>query len=692
MANIDPAPSWANIRRLETTDRNMAGPGGILNDPTTSIAARLNLLRDNDTALGSSIAAVNARQDAADTAIANIQGQVLNAPGTLSDLDHGAPISVTGDQFPDVLSIYNSRGPVLALNESVAILAQRDEWLKAQTLSLVSDKVSTVSTISELRSTLAAVAGPAVSVRAYRAGMRGGGGLFYWDPLSVAQDDGGAIIKVASVEVGRWVREVANGVYTPEMWGCSGVGAAGNDGPGFQAMLNHVPAGGVVWLDPAKTYYNGFGAGNANTWTRNRPITIQCNGATLTRATPVKSVDEQSAVLRLTGAGPFHIVRPRIDGNNPVGYWFTNPGVQRTDGYQIALCQCIDYGIHLSAASNVHISDAEIFNCAFNVWSVTVDGLRLSGYLHHSGQVVNNIIFDGDKALGAGIKLSNTTHFNIDVRGYRNANGTVEIEAQNRYGKVSSISEESVSNNVVIYDSSDIEFTAITRGSERGCGANLTRGKNNFPMRNISGTVISESCGDTGLRVYVNADATQNMEQVSLTVQTRGCTNNGADIRNYSTGGMVIDGLFMQYDGKDNCTALAGNDLWIYGDVRGKVTGRSKGCYCGVIMNGTNNPDKGFAVAMDLSEVASIAYSQGATFTADLFGTKTSVEMQMVSNVPRTRIARSNVSGGTRAYDNLVLHGSLTYLLGLPSGVPAFANAAYRATDTDGNYIVKLKS
>lgn len=130
MANIDPAPSWANIRRLETTDRNMAGPAGILNDPTTSIAARLNLLRENDTALGNSVASVNARQDATDASIANIEGQVLNAPGTLSDLDHGAPISVVGNQFPDVLSIDNSRGPVIALNESISDLVQRDEWLR----------------------------------------------------------------------------------------------------------------------------------------------------------------------------------------------------------------------------------------------------------------------------------------------------------------------------------------------------------------------------------------------------------------------------------------------------------------------------------------------------------------------------------------------------------------------------------
>lgn len=130
MANIDPAPSWADIRQLETTDRNLAGPGGVLNSQSTSIAARLNLLRNNATALNNTVSGVSSRQDATDSAIASLQSQVIDAPGTLSDLDHGAPISVTGDQFPDVLSIGNSRGPILALNESIADLAQRDECLK----------------------------------------------------------------------------------------------------------------------------------------------------------------------------------------------------------------------------------------------------------------------------------------------------------------------------------------------------------------------------------------------------------------------------------------------------------------------------------------------------------------------------------------------------------------------------------
>lgn len=143
MANIDPAPSWANIRRLETTDRNMAGPGGILNDPTTSIAARLNLLRDNDTTLGNSVAAVNSRQDATDAAISNIQGQVLTAPGTLSDLENGAVIDPAAG-FPDVPSVENSLGSVDAINSPIESLAARSKYLndKFESLSLPSASFS----------------------------------------------------------------------------------------------------------------------------------------------------------------------------------------------------------------------------------------------------------------------------------------------------------------------------------------------------------------------------------------------------------------------------------------------------------------------------------------------------------------------------------------------------------------------
>lgn len=143
MANIDPAPSWANIRRLETTDRNMAGPGGVLNDPTTSIAARLNLLRDNDTTLGNSVAAVNARQDATDSAIANIQGQVLNAPGTLSDLENGSTLDPDAG-FPDVPSVENSLGPIDSINLPLEALASRSKKVNSDVEDILGTGVTRI--------------------------------------------------------------------------------------------------------------------------------------------------------------------------------------------------------------------------------------------------------------------------------------------------------------------------------------------------------------------------------------------------------------------------------------------------------------------------------------------------------------------------------------------------------------------
>lgn len=84
MANIDPTPSWAPIRQLETTDRNLAGPGGVLNTQPVSIAARLNLLRDNATALNNTVAGVSSRQDAADSNISSLESQVIDAASVAS--------------------------------------------------------------------------------------------------------------------------------------------------------------------------------------------------------------------------------------------------------------------------------------------------------------------------------------------------------------------------------------------------------------------------------------------------------------------------------------------------------------------------------------------------------------------------------------------------------------------------------
>lgn len=471
--------------------------------------------------------------------------------------------------------------------------------------------------------------------------------------------------------------------YTPEMFGAVGDGST-DDYQAIQDMLDQVPTGATIVMDGSKTYLNGFktGTGSARSWVRSRAVTIHFNGAMLTRPTPTRT-DSQTAVLRITGTGPFYMDRPRISGNNPVDYMWTSPTVQRGAGYTAANCQSIDYGIHAVSATQVYIQDAEIQQCAFNIWAKSVTDLRLTGYLHHSGQVIPNIVAGADLAYGAGIKLSDCQHFNIDVRGYRNTNATVEIEPSNFYGKVRQISTESVSNGLVIYDSSCIDFVSITDGTMSGCGTNITHGGVQTSMYGITGTVYSKDCRDSGLRVYMPANAVGSLSQVHIRAQVRSCTTNGADIRNYSTS-YPMQGVTIEYDGQDNVSPTSGNDVWLYGNLENMLlTGSSRGCYNGVIVNGTNTQVTAPRIQMDLTKVSSVPYAVGASAYADVAGTRTTTEYKLVSTAPNVRVARSSLSGGTTPYTDLVLRAKYTYLPGLATAGSFSTQVWYDASDSN---------
>ena len=554
--------------------------------------------------------------------------------------------------------------------------------------SLVADIVTCTASLAAMRKLTSVLDNQVVNLLGYSTAGSQGGGEFRWDNGSSAEDDGGTIISVTGIDTGRFLRRIPLGCYTPEMFGAVGDGAT-DDYAAFQRMLDNVPAYGVIWLDPAHVYYNAFAnnEGASRTWTRSKPVTMNCNGALMTRATPIKDVDGQSAILKLSGDGPFYINNPRMSGNNPLGYTWSTSTSQTTSGYQIANCQCIDYGIYALGASQVYIRDAEIYQCAFNIWAKSVLDFRLTGYLHHSGQVIPNVIDGGDKAYGAGIKMSDCTHFNIDVRGYRNTNATVEIEPNNIYGAVRQISTENVSNGLVIYDSSYIEFTSITNGTQIGCGTNITKGAATQVMKCITGKVISDGCYDSGFRLYASSSATADLEQIDINVMSRNSVLYGADIRNY--GSALITNVDIKYDGKDNVGTNAGNDLWIHNDIRGRITGRSKGCYCGLIMTGANTQAAALQVSIDLTEVSSVPYSISSALYVDRVGMRTASEYSLVSSVQNVRMARAGAGMSTRAYTDVVFNGSHIYTLGL-SSTGSFSGQIWY--DSSNNNQVKFKS
>ena len=109
------------------------------------------------------------------------------------------------------------------------------------------------SSISKLRRRVAQSADETVTVKGYYKPGDEGGGLFYWDPTSVAPDNGGTIIKPDDGQTeGRWKR-----LYSGEIWvkwfGAVGDGAT-DDTLTIRAAAETAGPGGKVMFNPDSTY------------------------------------------------------------------------------------------------------------------------------------------------------------------------------------------------------------------------------------------------------------------------------------------------------------------------------------------------------------------------------------------------------------------------------------------------------
>lgn len=128
------------------------------------------------------------------------------------------------------------------------------ELLNPPTSPLAIESVSSIAALQALG--LSAVRFPYVNVLSYYAGTVGGGGVFYWDSLSTATADGGTIIAVTGVSVGRYIRQIkADEPYNALWYGCRGDGSTDNtagDNP-IQRWLDSRKSGRTLYM-PAGTY------------------------------------------------------------------------------------------------------------------------------------------------------------------------------------------------------------------------------------------------------------------------------------------------------------------------------------------------------------------------------------------------------------------------------------------------------
>lgn len=98
-----------------------------------------------------------------------------------------------------------------------------------------------IKTISDLRAWSPAAFGNSVEVGGYYSDGDGGGGLFVWNNISLATDDGCGTIKPSSQNAGRWLRVIQKGEIAPEQCGAKGDGAT-NDAPAFVTALAFLAA------------------------------------------------------------------------------------------------------------------------------------------------------------------------------------------------------------------------------------------------------------------------------------------------------------------------------------------------------------------------------------------------------------------------------------------------------------------
>ncbi|WP_457998792.1 hypothetical protein [Klebsiella michiganensis] len=466
-------------------------------------------------------------------------------------------------------------------------------------------RLNIVNSFDELRELVPRNEGQCIELKSWHQGLNEGSGEFIAVKGYIEHDDGGTLAKVNN----EWFwKRIIKGHYTPEMYGVVGNGLF-DDYKYFQKMLDSIPSNAVVILDGKKVYYNNFsGRENiANIWTLTKPITIFANSALLTRRTPkrIGTKDNKSSVLKLSGEGPFNLFNLRIEGANPIGK-IKNHLKQDTDISGYAICDCQDFGVHIINANNIKIVDADISCCSFNIWVESSSNIKITGKLHHSGQVVPNITAK-DLAYGAGVKILNSRNFDIDIEGRYNTNATVEVEPNNSFGNVRVLSFDNLSNGLVIYNSNNIQFYAYTKNTIQGNGTFIISNNGKIETGNIKGTSITEGCSWVGTYIQLKGDSGFNVSNIDLVCVSSLCDNYGLVVENKST--KLLENVRIDYRGERNSTVKKGFDMKVFGDVAGEIKGSIRKSLNGVFFDG--NEMNRLNVKLDLSEIKFKHYQMG---------------------------------------------------------------------------------
>ncbi|EMH6517120.1 hypothetical protein V6N67_004116 [Raoultella planticola] len=482
----------------------------------------------------------------------------------------------------------------------------------------------------------------------------------------------------------------AIGFFTPERFGAKGDGVT-DDYQAIQLMFDSIPPFSVVQLRSGSVYYNAFANDGAwrdlksrAMWRITKPVTIIGNGALFTRRQPKWNdsnaknnsnsgpgyTDQDTAVLYLDNVDYLNIENLRIDGNNPIGA-IKNTAGQDTGSTGYAQCECRDFGIYVEGGFRIRMTGVDIKNCCFNVMGFGVNDIQIEGRLYQSGQAWKMI--SSDLALGAGIKLMNSTKFKLDIVGEHNTNATIEIEPNNINGDIDFISSNDYANGMVIYDSNFIDYKAKITGVKSGSGVQIIHGSSGQPTKNITGKMYVGGASWCGLQIRMTGGALFDMKDIAIDYVGENCSladywadqtpaiATGKTMRNINVN-VLSDGWSIV----DGGPKISGYSVRVSGVVGGKTTGKIRNTNIGFLCDNGNNASDPHYARLDLTERVTIPYSVGANNYVDWFGTVTANQMMLMSRAPKLMMARAAVSAGEQDYAEIYMRSQLIRFANLP--------------------------
>ncbi|MDM4169133.1 phage tail fiber protein [Klebsiella michiganensis] len=389
MASLEENSAWeSSIYQLEETDRAQAGAGGVLNIQARQLANRTRFLR-------SKLASLEAECTELGLGIDTLRQNLGSSEGLLY--------------------------------------------------------IGSVPTIAHLPTISPAMAGQRIQLTEFDYGYIVGGGNFIVQHAADFIADGGKV--VASGIAGLvFVREeyYVSRIVRPEWYGCRGRGASIPDTIPFANMLAALNDGDYIKLRANSVHYNHFPNNSqlSDGWVITADnITLDGDGATLSRATPSSASYSGFTTLKLTGDNPGIVGNLLITSddptNKPLYAYQSSTKIDSREIFTSPLANTL--GLWASGIDGLYVDKAVTLERAVFPFFANngTKNMKVFCTAKKSGQIYPQpTSASSDLALGSTFKLDGCSDFIMEVIANDSAYAGVESESNNINGSITLVTNK----------------------------------------------------------------------------------------------------------------------------------------------------------------------------------------------------------------------------------------------------------